>query len=71
MNENDLKWGRIAYDAYCGSRGWRSFGGEHLPQFDKQSPALQAAWAVSAKAVLDAFTNASNISPADPLETGR
>ena len=44
--------GKIAYDAYCESRDWKSVRGEPLPQFDAQSPELQAAWRAAGNAVI-------------------
>lgn len=44
---------RIAYDAYCKARDWKSVRGEPLPHFDQQSEELKVAWAVAAKAVSD------------------
>lgn len=43
--------GKIAYDAYCEARGWKSVRGEPLPQFGEQSPELQEAWEKAADAV--------------------
>lgn len=43
--------GRIAYEAYAGSTGWKSaVSGAPLPQWDQQAPAIRAAWCVAAAA---------------------
>ena len=43
--------GKIAYDAYCKSRNWKSVRGEQLPHFDAQSCELKDAWLEAAEAV--------------------
>lgn len=52
--------GKLAYDAYCANRGWKSVRGEPLPQFDQQSPELQAAWEEAANAVSKRIHDAAN-----------
>lgn len=47
--------GKVAYDAYCAKRGWKSVRGEPLPQFGEQSQELQDAWTVAANAVAEKF----------------
>lgn len=42
---------KIAYDAYCENKKWKSVRGEPLPVFDMQSPELQQAWQEAALAV--------------------
>lgn len=44
--------GKIAYDAYCEFRKWKSFNGDPLPQWEKVLPDIQEAWRASAEAVL-------------------
>ena len=46
-------YAKVAYDAYCESRGWVSVRGDALPQFEAQSPELQEAWASAARAVVE------------------
>jgi len=48
-------YAKVAYDAYCESRGWVSVRGDALPQFEAQSPELQEAWASAARAVVEKF----------------
>lgn len=57
MNE---KLGRIAYDAYCAHRDWKSVRGEPLPHFDQQSAELRAAWCHAAEAVAKEIRNATS-----------
>ncbi len=56
---NDI--GKIAYEAYCKERNWKSVVGDPLPHFEQQSPELQNAWDQAAKAVADYIS----------LQTGR
>lgn len=42
---------KLAYEAYCKSRDWKSVRGEPLPQFDAQSLELRDAWWEAADAV--------------------
>jgi hypothetical protein len=48
-------FGRIAYDAYCESRGWKSVRGEPLPQWKDQSENLRESWMKAADAVIAAY----------------
>lgn len=43
--------GQIDYEAYCEARGWKSFTGDDLPQWDKQNAPLRLAWEAGASAV--------------------
>ena len=47
---NDL--GRIAYEAYAKSCGYKSIRGEDLPVWQDQDPAIQAHWEAAAQAVV-------------------
>ncbi len=47
----NYKYAKLAYEAYCKSRDWKSVRGEPLPHFDAQSPELQDAWWSAADAV--------------------
>jgi hypothetical protein len=49
--------GKIAYEAYCKSRGWKSVRGEPLPQFEAQEERLQVAWQEAAEAVSNHISN--------------
>lgn len=49
------QYAKVAYDAYCEARGWVSVRGDALPQFEAQSPDLQAAWGAAARAVVERF----------------
>ncbi|MDA1277890.1 MAG: hypothetical protein O2960_28160 [Verrucomicrobia bacterium] len=46
------EFGKVAYDAYCDARGWKSVLGEPLPKFEDQSKDLQDAWQASGKAAV-------------------
>jgi len=46
-------YGKIAYDAYCEHREWKSVRGESLPQWAEQSKELREAWVKAADAVLE------------------
>lgn len=48
---NNMELAKIAYEAYCAVRNWKSVKGETLPHFHQQDPALQEAWASAAAAV--------------------
>ena len=50
-------FGRIAYDAYCAARNWKSIRGEPLPHFDQQSKELQEAWEAAGQAVAQSVSN--------------
>jgi hypothetical protein len=50
MNITLSDLGKAAYDAYCAAREWKSFAGNPLPQFDRQTEPLQAAWILAAQA---------------------
>lgn len=54
------KYGKIAYEAYCKARNWKSFNGDPLPQFEAQSPELQEAWILAAAAVQHEIKNESS-----------
>lgn len=47
----NYKFAKLAYDAYCKARGWKSIRGEPLPQFEAQAQELQDAWWEAAAAV--------------------
>ena len=47
----DYTHAKLAYDAYCEARKWKSVRGDKLPQFDAQSQDLQGAWWEAANAV--------------------
>ena len=53
---DDEAYAKVAYDAYCESRGWVSVRGDPLPPFEAQSPELKSAWGFSARAVVEKFT---------------
>lgn len=46
-----VELGRIAYDAYCDARDWKSVSGHPLPKFENQSQELISAWCHAALAV--------------------
>jgi hypothetical protein len=43
--------GKVAYDAYCETRGWKSFNNEPLPQWGDVRPDIKSGWIIAAKAV--------------------
>jgi hypothetical protein len=51
MESDDL--GRIAYNAYCESVGWKSFAGEPLPQWDDVLLHIKLGWVGAAVAVAE------------------
>lgn len=51
-------FGRIAYDAYCAARNWKSIRGEPLPHFDQQTPELREAWERAGQAVAQSVADA-------------
>jgi len=48
----NYKYAKLAYEAYCASRDWKSVKGDPLPHFEQQSKELQDAWWEAANAVL-------------------
>lgn len=44
-------YGKIAYEAYCASRNWKSIRGEPLPQFEAQAAEIIEAWIAAGNAV--------------------
>lgn len=54
MEPEDYKLGRIAYEAYCASTGWKSAAtGVRLPKFHETTEAIRAGWIAAAQAALD------------------
>jgi hypothetical protein len=50
-----VKFGEIAYNAYCETTGWKSaITGEDLPPFNETPEAVQTGWIAAAIAVRDA-----------------
>ncbi len=56
------KWGgpvidyaKLAYDAYCNTRQWKSFNGDPLPQWDQVKPDIKQGWEAASQAVLRAL----------------
>jgi hypothetical protein len=54
-----MNYGKIAYEAYCKSRNWKSIRGEPLPQFEAQAPEIQKAWQEAGQAVAEQIRIAS------------
>lgn len=50
--------GQIAYEAYCGNRGWKSYDDKPLPQWPDVKPEIQKAWQEAAWAVSPALLQA-------------
>ena len=54
LNEKEINLGKVAYDAYCGSKNinWKSkFTGASLPQFENNLTEIQEAWIECAQTV--------------------
>ena len=65
------EWGKIAYNAYCENRNWKSFNGDDLPNWESVKPDIQMGWIASAEAVvkheaffIDDWLKHMNIDPA-------
>jgi hypothetical protein len=43
--------GKVAYHAYCDSRGWKSFSGEELPHWGEVETNIKVGWIQAARAV--------------------
>ena len=52
-------YGKMAYEAYCKSREWKSIRGEPLPQYESQAREIIEAWEAAGKAVADAIRDAT------------
>lgn len=46
---------KIAYEAYCVSREWKSFDGKPLPQWHDVNTDIRSAWDAATQAVLRAI----------------
>ena len=44
--------GKVAYEAYCETRQWKSFNGDPLPRWDNVRPDIKEGWQVAARAIL-------------------
>ena len=52
MESEESYLGRLAYEAYCGTTGWKSaVTGEDLPAFYETPKAVQNGWVAAAQAV--------------------
>lgn len=48
-----VNYGQVAYEAYCGTTGWKSLvSGADLPQWEALKPEIRAAWEAAAEAVI-------------------
>ena len=53
MEPEETYLGRIAYEAYCATTGWKSaITGTDLPQFRDTPAAVQTGWIAAAQAVI-------------------
>lgn len=52
--------GKLAYNAYCEARGWKSVAGQPLPTWEDQSEDLRIAWREGACAVSHEIKNRTN-----------
>lgn len=43
--------GQVAYEAYCATRGWKSFNNEPLPQWNDVRQDIKDGWMTAARAV--------------------
>jgi len=48
--KNELA-GRAAYNAYCGTRNWKSFKGEPLPKWEQSPEDIRAGWRQAAMTI--------------------
>lgn len=55
ITEIPFEPGKVAYNAYCSTRSWKSVRGDPLPTFSEQSLELQDAWNIAAKSVIDYY----------------
>ena len=54
MEPEERFLGRVAYEAYCETTGWKSaITGADLPPFDKTPEAVQNGWIAAAQAVIE------------------
>lgn len=52
--------GQVAYEAYCGSNGWKSYvTGASLPQWEDVKEEIRNAWEVSASHLIAWYTSKS------------
>ena len=51
MNPTTETLGKLAYEAYCSTRGWKSVRGEPLPHWEQQDQPLRDAWCAAARAI--------------------
>ena len=54
----DEELGKVAYDAYCEARHWKSFEGQPLPKWEDTRTDVKVGWMKSARAVAKACTAA-------------
>jgi hypothetical protein len=53
MQDDDLKWGKLAYDAYAAAAGGRSLvTGDDLPPWINLSDQLKTCWITAARTVV-------------------
>jgi len=46
-------FGKVAYDAYCGTRDWKSYNGEPLPQWPEVEDGIKNGWITAALAAIN------------------
>lgn len=52
--------GQVAYEAYCGSNGWKSYvTGASLPQWEEVKEEIRNAWEISASHLIAWYTSKS------------
>jgi hypothetical protein len=49
------KYGDAAYTAYCDTRNWRAFNGDHLPVWANVEGGIKIGWRASARAVIELY----------------
>lgn len=59
MTISDLA--KIAYDAYCGTRGWKSYDDKPLPQWPDVREDIKTGWMAAAMAVMTANKSSRTI----------
>lgn len=58
--------GRIIYEAYCGSRHWKSVLREPLPSWSAMETSLKVSWMTAAKVLLATVTSNGTVSRREP-----
>lgn len=58
MNDNEIiKYGKMAFEAYCAVQENKTFDGREIPGWDKLPPKIQEAWCVASNMVIHDYTH--------------